>query len=92
MKPGLFKYIFISLFSPHSLICIKRVIKLLMSSMVLPWDENAERNDVQSRLSFLSLDSDIEVKDVDLPAISAVVDNLLIKDAPQLQNYKNVRI
>ena len=63
-----------------------------MSSMVLPWDENAERNDVQSRLSFLSLDSDIEVKDVDLPAISAVVDNLLIKDAPQLQNYKNVRI
>ncbi|GFR72211.1 E3 ubiquitin-protein ligase listerin [Elysia marginata] len=70
--------------------CVKRVVTLFLSSIISPWDEHSEGNTIISRINALTLDSEVELKDVDLPAVSAVVDTLLIQRSPHMQDFQQI--
>lgn len=71
-------------------VCFKRVVALFLSSIISPGEENCEENEISSRMNLLSLGSEMEKKDLDMPILSAVADNLLITNSAPVQGFEKV--
>ncbi|GFN93637.1 E3 ubiquitin-protein ligase listerin-like [Plakobranchus ocellatus] len=73
--------------SMDSLDGVKRVMKLLWSSIVYPLDEDAVINDIRLGQSALGKDIETTLENVDITAASHLIDNLLIEDSPWMDKF-----